>query len=260
MAEFLYIPPFRQWSLFGTVIVSGSPGVVDERHPASNLVDGREKFPFRLTEPDGEFEITNPAGAVGFVGLFHHLLAGGVTVDLSGDVSGQIVVPDWPRNGVPYNAFTLIDPEVAAVTSLIATIASSPANDSDVLIGECIAGAPLVLELPIRLQGSRFRERQFVGGRATELSGIPPYSERARSRSFGGTQYYNQTELDAILEWYDSQDGYAYPIPSVIIPKSDNPVDARLVILSQPTYEQVLPNPALYLVELEFTELPRTRW
>lgn len=259
MSEFLYLPPYRQWSLFGTVTVDGSPGVLDAGHEASWLVDGREKFPLRLTTPDGAFEVANPPGEVGVVAFCHHLLAGGVTVDLSGDVSGQIVVPDWPRNGVPYNAWTRLA-DFTNVSSLIATINGSPANDSDVVIGELLAGAPLVWEHPIRLQGSRFRERQFVGSRVSELSGIPPYSDRARARPFAGSQYYSQAELDEILDWFDSQDGYAYPIPSLIIPDSDNPNDARLVILSEPTYEQIVADPPLYLVQLEFTELPRTRW
>ena len=255
MSQFLYLPPYRQTTLFASVSVSD----VDSDSAAAYLVDGREKFPLRLTTDNGVITITQTAGDIGLVVVAHHLLKAGSTVTFGGGITGAVTIPTLPRNGVPLNVADILSAVVTGVTSFTATVAG---NDTDLLIGELIAGNPLVLDPPIRIQGSQFGERHYGNDRATPLSGIPPYSDRARSRPLGGTQFYSQTQLDLILAWWDSQDGYAYPIPSVIIPDSDDLNDVRLVMLSEPTYSQTGPDGSetQYLVDLEFTELPRTRW
>lgn len=262
MSEFLYVPPYRNWGLFGTVTIDGaSPDLLDADHQAAWLVDGRPGFPLRLTDPEGGFTVTNTAGLVSLVAVCHHLLDEDVAIDVSGDVTASLVAPAVPRNGVPLNFATRFS-EVSGVDSVSFDVSGSPLNSTDVLIGELIVGAPLVLDPPMRVAGSRFGERHYGGSRATDLSGIPGYSERARSRPLSGSQYYSQAQLDLILEWWDSQDGHPYPVPSLIIPDSDNLNDCRLVLLSEPTYTQVGPDGSetQWLVDLEFTELPRTRW
>lgn len=257
MGQFLYMPPYLNWGLFGNVSSGASPGT-DTDHDLDWLVDGRPGFPLRLEDIDGVLTVTHDAATVSLVAICHHLLSAGTTVTLGGDLAGVLTAPTIPRNGVPLNFYRVLTP-VAGVDSVTLTFA---AGANDVLVGEAIIGSTLVLDPPLKVDGSRFAEIQYVGSRGAALSGIPPYSERARSRTIGGSQYYDQAGLDAILEWYDSQDGYAYPIPSLIIPDSDIPTDARLVFLSPPTYSQVGPegSDAQYLVELEFTEVPRTRW
>lgn len=260
MAEFLYVPPYLNWSLFGTVTLDS--GTVDPDHDLAWLVDGRPAFPLRLTDVGGAINIANAAGPVNIAAICHHLLDEGVDVVLGDDISGSLSAPAVPRNGVPLNFAKLIT-EVPGVTSVDLDITGgSPVNSSDLLIGEAMIGKYLVLDPPIRIAGSTFGERHYVHGRASDLSGIPGYSERARSRPMSGSQYYSQAMLEQILEWWDSQDGYAYPIPSLIIPNSDDLTDCRLVMLEEPTYTRVGPEDSdtEYLVDVSFVELPRTRW
>lgn len=254
MSEFLYVPPYLRWDLFGVVSASN----VDTDSDAQNLVDGKEKWPLRLTTNNGTITITNTAGTVSLVAVTHHLLSAGATVTFGGDISGSLTMPSYPRNGVPLNKAALIT-AVPGVTSVDLTIAG---NGSDLLIGETVIGEYLTLDPPIRIAGSQFREPHYGNDRSNPLSGIPPYSDRARSRPLVGSQYYSTVMRDLILEWWDSQDAYAYPVPSLIIPDSDDLSDVRLVMLAEPTYTQVGPEDSdvQWLVNLEFTELPRTRW
>jgi hypothetical protein len=256
MARTLYVRPDKNWALFGVVSASG----VDPDHLVSWLVDGRHGFPIRFTSGSATITVTNPIGTVNLVAICHHLLDAGLSVSLSGDVSNTIVIPAYPPNSVPFNAFKEVVPvgSPASVDTLILTISG---NSTDVLIGELIAGEALALDPSLLIDTAQFGVRAYVDRADSPLSGIPPYSERARSRLLSGSQYYDATQLQAILDWFDSQDAFAFPVPSLLIPDSDDPTDARLVTLAEPRYQQVATGSApLFLVELEFVEYPRTRW
>lgn len=255
MSSFLYLPPYTRWDLFGTVSASN----VDPDHDVSWLTDAREKWPLRLTTANGAATITNPSGRVNLFAVTHHLLDAGATVTASGGITGSLVIPSYPRNGVPLNKAALIA-LVTGVTTVTLTVTGNASDDF--LIGETFIGESLTLDPAPRIADTRFGERHYVADRPNPISGIPPYSDRARSRPLAGSQYYPTATRDLILEWWDSQDASPYPLPSLIIPDSDNLSDVRVVLLGEPTYQQVGPegSDVQWLVDLTFDELPRTRW
>lgn len=260
MSETLYIRPDKNWALFGTV-GDGSPSGADPDHNLAWLVDGRPGFPLRINGGTAAITITNPQGEVNVVAICHHLLDAGLSVAISGGVIGTIVIPAYPVNGVPFNAWDLVTAgSPQDITDLTITITG---NSADIVIGELVAGEALALEPSLRIDTSAFGMRTFVNDIHNPLSGIPPYSDRAEARAIRGSQYYSQAMLDAILDWYRAQDAYPYPVPSLLIVDSDDPTDARLVTFaSEPRWTRVGPanSDVEFLVEVDFLEYPRTRW
>lgn len=267
MSETLLLPPSRNWALFGTVS-DGSPSAIDPDHQLSWLVDGRVGFPLRLTGGSGVIQITNPSGEVNLVAICHHLLPAGLSVALSGDVSDTITIPPYGANGVPYNAYQILNggsPGVgspADIDTLILTISQGSPSD-DIVIGEVFAGSPIVLDPSLKRDTARFDARRYLNARTgNDLSGIPPYSEGARARTITGSQYYDGATVQLLLDAFDSQDAYAYPVPCLLILDSDDPTDARVVTMEEPVISEPGPDGSdvEFLVELTFTEFPRTRW
>lgn len=258
MSETLYVRPDKNWALFGNVSTGGA---TDPDHQLSWLVDGRPGFPLRITGGTAAIQITKAAAGVNVVAICHHLLDPLLSVALSGDITDALIIPAYPPNGVPYNAWKRVSAgSPPSVNDLTLTITG---NSGDILIGEVIAGEALVLDPSLQIESARFGVRRYLGASSgNELSGIPPYSEGARSRPLSGSQHYDTATLQAILDWFDSQDAYPYPVPSLLMVDSDDPNDARLVTLQEPRYSQVGPegSDVQWLVELEFTEYPRTRW
>jgi hypothetical protein len=265
VSETLLLAPNRNWALFAAVS-DGSPTAADPDHELAWATDGRPGFPLRLNSGSGVITLTKTAGEVDLVALGHHLLPEALSVAISGDVSGSIVIPDYPSNGVPYNAWTRIGGSPlgspAEVDTLILTISQgSPADD--IVIGEVFAGVPLVLDPSLKRDTTRFGVRRYMNARSgNELSGVPPYSERARSRPITGSQYYDEAMVQALLDAFDSQDAYAYPVPCLLILDSDDPTDARVVTMEEPVITPPGPSGSEveFLVELTFNEVPRTRW
>lgn len=266
MSDTLLLPPNRNWALFATVS-EGSPAAADPDHDLSWLVDGRPGFPLRLNDGSGVITVTKTAGPVNLVALTHHLLPAGLSVGLSGDVTDSLIVPAYPSNQVPYNAWKLLNGgspglgSPADVDTLILTISQgSPADD--ILIGELFAGEPIVLDPSLKRDSTRFGVRRYLNGSRNDLSGIPPYSERARSRQVSGSQYYDEATVAALIDAFDSQDAYAYPVPCLLILDSDDPTDARVVSMEEPVVTPPGPSGSEveFLVELTFNEFPRTRW
>lgn len=251
MGQTLYVPPHKNWALFSTVTAAG----VDPDYSKEWLVDGRPGFPCRFTTGAATILLAKAAAQVNLVAVCHHLLDAALSIAISGDLSGAVVIPAYPPNGVPMNAYKEFTP--AAVNDLTLTMSG---NSSGVLIGEIIAGEALILDPSLRIEGSSFGHRRYVDESDVALSGIPPYSDGARARLLQGSQVYSAAQYQLILDWFDAQDAYAYPVPSLLIPDSDDPSDARLVTLLPPTASQVQADPDRYLVELSFTEYPRTRW
>lgn len=254
MGRFLIVPPYRQWTLGATVNAADA----DSDHPPAQLCDGIPGLPLRLNSPNGDFDVSNPAGAAGIVAICHHRLAAGSLVTLGDDLSGTMTAPAMPRNGVALNFAELIEPE-STVSSVSFAISG---NTLEGLVGELVIGAPLELDPSLSIAAARFREESFVGERATPLAAHPGYSDHARGRSFAGSIYQSQTKLDALFEWFDSQDGYAYQVPTLVIPDDDDLTDVRLMTISKPQYTIKGPigSETRYLVDLEFFDIPRMKW
>lgn len=250
----LYVQPTKNMGLLGTVTAAG----VDADYLAAWAVDGRPGFPIFFDSTGATITITNTAKTVNCVAICHHNLDAGLVVTISGGVSGSITIPALPSNGVPLNAWTTIS-SPASTGSVTLTFSG---NSQNAVIGEIVIGEALVLERRLKLDSHQFGVRRYWNAPSgNELSGIPPYSERARSRVFTGSQIFTASGLTAILDAFDSQDGYAYPMPILLIQNDSDTTDARLVTLAEPQYAQVSPEDGpLYAVDLSFTEYPRTRW
>jgi hypothetical protein len=258
----LYIPPHLQWALFGTV-TEGGPSTLDSEHQLAWLVDGRPGFPLRLNSSSGVIQIDNSPKEVSHLAICHHLLPAGTDIDITGDLSGTVTIPPLPTNGVPLNGWTeLTAGSPPDVSQLILTITGLSGGE-DIVIGEVIAGKALELDPSFSLDSAQFGIRRYVnsdGG--NELSGIPPYSEHARSRPFSGSLLCDASGLQRILDWFDGQDLYPYPVPSLLILDDADPTDARVVTLEEPRYTRNGPIGAdnEFLVQLVFNEIPRTKW
>lgn len=256
LTQSLYIPADQWWHLFGTVTPAGD---LDEGHQAAWAVDGKPGIPIRLNATSGSFGLTkavdNAVAGVNVLALAHSNFREGLVATITGDLSGSIVMPAWGRNKVPYTPYTLIDE--AAASAIDVALAT---NDVDLILGEFLAGRALALPDSIRVEGSQFANPAYFEALANPLVSVPAYSDHARGRIARGTQYYDQAGLDAILDWYDSQDAEAYRIPSALILNPADALDFRLGFLSEPTFSQVEPDPPRYLVSIEFVELPRPQW
>lgn len=256
MSQTLYIRPDLNWA-FGKTVTQANG---DPDHELSWLVDGRVGFPLRLTVGTGVITISGTAGAVNLVAVCHHLLDAALHVVLGGDLAGSIIIPDYPENGVPFNAWILTD--VGSPDTVDSITLSITGNSTDILIGEVFAGQALALEPSLKLDDAQFSIQSFRNSTGTPLSGIPPYTEGAEARPVSGSQYYPQAGLDAILAWWRSQDASAYLLPSLLILDSDDDTDARVVTLQNVSWSRVGPvgSDTEYLVRIDFLEYPRTRW
>lgn len=265
MSETLLLPPNRNWALFADVS-DGSPTAGDPDYELAWLTDGRPGFPLRLNAGSGVLTLTKAAAEVDIVAICHHLLPAALSVAIGGDVSGAIIIPDYPANAVPYNAWTRIGGSPlgspAEVDTLTLTISQGSPSD-DIVIGEVFAGVPIVLNPSLKRDTTRFGVRRYLNAKSgNELSGIPPYSDGARSRPLSGSQYYDEATVQALLDAFDSQDAYAYPVPCLLILDSDDETDARVVTMEEPVITPPGPSGSEveFLVELTFNEVPRTRW
>lgn len=263
MSRTLYMRPDKIWSLFGAVSAANG----DPDHELDWLTDGRPGFPLRLNSGTETITITKAAGEVNIVAICHHLLDAGLSVTLGGDVSGTIEIPDYPENGVPFNAWTEVT--TGSPTEVDTLTLAISGNAEDIVIGEVVAGAADELSPSLKIDGTTFSLQRFLNSASgNPLSGIPPYSEGAEARPVTGSGLYDQAGLDAILAWQRAHDAFAYPVPSLLILDSDDPTDARLVTIQDVTWQVAVPRDdavspprtALYLVQIAFLEYPRGRW
>jgi hypothetical protein len=255
----LYLRPDKNWSFGATVSGSAS----DTDHDLQWLVDGRPGFPLRLQTGTATLELAKAAGLVTLVAIGHHLLDAELTVTVGGDVAGEIEIPAYGLNGVPFNAWGLVadDESEPIVETLTIDIAG---NSTDILIGELMAGDYDVLDPSFRLDDLQFEiERFFNTPSGNVLSGIPPYSERAEARPLSGSLYATVAQLAEILDWWRSEDAFAYPVPSFLVTNDEDPTSGRFVrFANKPTWKEIEvagPDP-YYIVQLDFLEYPRTRW
>jgi hypothetical protein len=260
----LYLRPDKNWALLAAVAASIA---TDTDHDLSWLTDGRPAFPLRLQGGSATITLTKAAGEVTLVLVGHHLLDAGLTITIAGDRAGSVVIPAYAVNGIPFNAFALVESAgYADVDTLTLTITG---NSTDILIGEVMAGEFDVLEPSFRLDDLQFSIDKYLNTQSSNpLSGIPPYSERAESRSLSGSLYAASTQdlgplLEDVLDWWRSEDAFPYPVPSVLITDEGDPTSAKLVrFASKPTWREVPVAGAdpYYLIQLSFVEYPRTRW
>ncbi len=251
----LYARADEFWSR--TATVSGS---IDPDYFLQWLVDGRLGYPVRSTDDTLSLDLAGPAGDVGIVVVGNHNLT--VPVTFSGDVSA-VVTPAAvrPPNGIQLNPFALVSD-----TSVTAVGLDVSSNDVDVVIGEVVL-APVHELTPVKIDDNQFTQNDFSREVAGEFKSVTPYDFGITGRRLTGSQYYRTAQKDAIVAWFESQRSGTYP--SIVIPDPDVN-DAWFVKFRGLSYQQILPSvsdggspatsDALWLVQFDFEEYPRSRW
>lgn len=252
----LFVRPDQWWSRGATVT-----GTIDTDYFLQWLVDGRLGYPVRSTDTSLSLDLAGPAGDVGIVVVGNHNVA--VPIAISGDVSASVVPASTrPPNGIQLNPFALIDPVETGVTDVSVNVSG---NDQDVVIGEVVL-APVHELIPLKIDDNNFTHNDYSREVAGEFKSVIPYDFGITGRRLTGSQYYTTTQRDEIIAWFESQRSGTYP--SIIIPDPDIN-DAWFVKFRGLTYKQVMPavssgspvaSEALWLVNFDFEEYPRSRW
>lgn len=256
MSNMLYVRPDEWWTR-GTTVT----GTIDSDYQLSWLVDGRVGYPVRSTDDGLSLNIAGSSGSVGIVVVGNHNLV--VPVTISGDVSATVTPASTrPPNGIQLNPYALIDPVETGVTSVDVDVTS---NDETVIIGEVVLAQVREL-IPVKIDDNQFSQFDFSREQAGEFKSVPPYDFGLEGRRLTGSQYYTTAQRDDIIAWFQSQRSGTWP--SIIIPDPDVN-DAWFVKFVGLTYKQILPvsssgspavSEALWLVNFDFVEYPRSRW
>lgn len=242
MANFSYLPPHKQVTLFGT-----ASATVDTDYDDDWLVDGQPHRPARGTSGSLSATFSFTAGTVNLVGIFIHNLTVAVTV--GGGVSGTISASATQQNDIPLNIFTTVTPASVSGFTLTAS------NPVDWIVGEVVAGEAISLTLP-KLSSDDRGLANYTRDTKVDVASIPPYDDgRDGNAPWKGVFILTTTELDAIIDCYRAQRNGTRP--TVIVPTT-SVNDARIGYFMPPQFSPL--GPALWRVSLTFEELPRLRW
>ncbi len=250
----LFARPDEFWSLAATV-----SGTIDSDYSLQWLVDGRLGYPVRSTDGNLSLDLAGASGDVGIVVVGNHNLT--VPAAISGDVSASVVPASTrPPNGIQLNPCALVN--ATGVTDVGVDVSG---NDVDVIIGELVLAQVREL-IPVKIDDNQFTQNDFSREVAGEFKSVIPYDFGITGRRLTGSQYYTTAQRDEIIAWFESQRSGTYP--SILIPDPDVN-DAWFVKFRGLTYRQALPasssgspavSEAVWLVNFDFEEYPRSRW
>lgn len=232
----------------------GATGDVDATYQAAWLVDHRTGYPALKTGSGAEWDITGTAQDVDLLVIGHHLLDGGLSVGISGDLTDTVVVPAHDVNGIPFNAYKRITsvPSVADVTLTI-TGNTAPA----VIIGEAVIGKTRTLPITLARHTGR-RRHIFAAERPIDRAWIPPYDKGMVAEQWTGTHLLTPAEAAELLAWEASQ--LSRTRPSVVIIENTDALAAPLCLFGFIEVGNQVPVGMLWKIDVRFVELPRTRW
>jgi hypothetical protein len=249
VSNFYYVRPDE--SFYGG---TASGGTIATDFNRNWLVDGRPGRPAKATTTGMAWTVL-PAASVancGLVAVCNHNLDAAIVIAVTGGLAGNITVPTHPADGIPLNPFTLFTPATVSTLTLTAS-----GNSVAVVVGEIYAGRYRTLERQIRLESSHapIDPLEWEG----EFGSVPPYDAGIAARTLRGTTYVTAAGLADIQAWYESTRRGTRP--TLIVPDSLTN-DAWLVTFSYRYAPIKAPDGSthLYRVELEFVEVPRTRW
>lgn len=241
MADFLYLSPHKQVTLFGT-----ASATVDTDYEDDWLVDGRPHRPARGTSGSFSATLSFTAGTVNLVVVGMHNLT--VPITVGGGLSGTIAASATQQNGIPLNVYTTVSPASVSGFTL------SASNPVTWVVGEVIAGEATTLTLP-KLSSDDRGLANYVRRMDVDVASIPPYDDgRDGDAPWKGTFLLTTSELDAVEQWYRAQRNGTRP--SVVVPNT-NVNKALIGFLQPPQYNPI--GPAFWRVQLVFEETPRLR-
>lgn len=242
MADFLYLPPHKQVTLYG-----GVSATVDTDYLDDWLCDGRPARPARGTSGAFSATFSFTAGTVNLVAVSHHNITAAITV--GGGLSGTIAASATQQNGIPLNVFTTVTPASVSGFTL------SASNAVTWVVGEVFAGEAISLTLP-KLSSDDRGLASYTRKVDVDMASIPPYDDgRDGMAPWKGTFVLTTAELTNVIDWYRAQRNGTRP--SLIVPTTS--VNEAIVgFLQPPQYSPI--GPALWRVQLMFDETPRMRW
>lgn len=247
---FYYLRPDE--SLWG----GSASGAVAADFDAAWLVDGRPGRPAKGASGTVSWGIQAPSAIAGFsiIAVCNHNVDAGRDIEITGDVTATLTVPAWGKDGIPLNPFALVTP--ASLSSFSVDVAG---NSAPVVVGEVVGGPARTLERQLRLE-SNFEALEPLAwdGR---FGSVPPYDEGTASRMLKGTTFVTGQGYADIQAWYESTRRGTRP--TLIVPDSATN-DAWLVTFKWAAAPLKVPSSTyadqVWRVELEFYEVPRTRW
>lgn len=233
--------------------LDAATGPVDLTYEAAWLVDGKPSYPVRKTGADASYDVTGTAQEVGILAVCNHLLAAGLSVVISGDVSESLTVPAYDANGIPNNAYEIITP-VADVNNL--TVGVTGNSGPAVIIGEFIAGKARTVPLTLA-RNTNWRRNTFAADRPIDRTWIPGYDKGMVADQWTGTMQVTAAMRDEVLAWEASQLSRTRPSFVVV----DSPAfTTPVAMLGYIEIANQLPLGQLWKLDMRFLELPRTRW
>lgn len=249
----LYCRPDESWTIGATATADDT----DPAYQAGWAVDGIPNRPFMSTEPTDTVDITfgsgSPAspGEIGGVAICNHNITPGSAIAIGGVVGTVTTAPAARPNGVPYNAWAIVNP-VQTVTGISVT-ATAPET---LIIGEIIAGK--MREFPggglliNTVSGSNLKR-----GEANAAKSVRPYDVGEAARRWQSSVFATPDELDDMMAWFESQRNGS--LPSLFIPDAEVN-DAWVVELLEPAWVLEQNTQDVYRVTLTMQEYPRVRW
>lgn len=237
-----FIQPSKMCTYGATVT-----GTVETGYVANSLCDGDPHNPVRTTSTGASFNSsgTSTAGVNGVV-LANTNLDGAKNVTISGGVSGTLVTPTVPGDGIPLNGWKEVTPATTGSVNI-----SVSGNSVTVVLGELIAG---VLETIGLLPGSDLHPEDYRVAGDSVIRRVG-YDMGYTGRTLEAQMILTAADKDKIVAWYDATRQGSRP--SVLIP-DENVNDAWLVIF---TNLDVRPwENDNFQVSATWAELTRVRW
>lgn len=218
---------------------------VDATYTAGDLCDGDPSTPIRVAGGSVSAALTFTSGSINGLVVANTNLDAAASVAFSG--LGTVTMPPVPAGNIRLNGVEFLSSPATASSTTVATTAGGPA-----IIGEVLAGLfREIRTLPPRPDHAHRAFQIVQDGEYTGLS----YSKGAVSRSFGGSVYLDDASYQIVQDAFDASEQNSKP--TVIVPLCDAN-DAWLVTWT--TYNPRPIQPDLWLVDVQWQELPRYRW
>ncbi len=250
----LYCRPDEQATFGGSATATDT----DPDYHAGWSVDGVPNRPFMSTEVTDTVEITFGSGSpassmeVGGVAVCNHNITAGSSIGIGGLAGVVAAAPAERPNGVPYNAWVLVDGGPQTVTGISVTATAPTA----LIIGEIVAGK--MREFPggglliNALSGTNQKMGESSGAKS-----VRPYDSGEAARRWQSSVFCTPAELDDMMQWFESQRNGTRP--SLFIPDAEVN-DAWLVELLEPAWTLVADTQDVFQVTLTMQEYTRVRW
>jgi hypothetical protein len=246
MSSLLYIMSAHEmWSL-GQAVTGSVDGA---SYDPDNLCDGDPANPVLTPSTSASFDIALANGDINGLVVANTNLSAGATIAFSG--LGSVTAPAVPKNGIRLNGWALLDPAVTSNPG--STTLSISGEPGQIALGLAIVGYfRSIRNLPTEPTST---QRAFQNEYAGEYDGLS-YGKGGKARTYGGTVYLTDAEKTILENAYDAS--YENSRPTVIVTQQS--VNDAMVVKWTTFEPKPGERPDLWVVDVEWQELPRYRW